>query len=1792
MGWQFVGGEDRCAHFEPLEPRLLLDTVVDSFPYSLGQMEFIDPLGTSEMVDLVGPSSWETTFVGAPGGASDPDGDGLDQVPTEIVSLNLAGASSLGPVVVSTQPARPSVGEMEEIVNYMWGVLDVPPYGLGMVESFFDVLFQVEVGGMMVFGVAPLHLEALLSELPPEAGTAFVSVLPAPVELLDQTGQPTGYFVAGMTYVPNPQSDSDFGDAPLPYPTLSADNGASHTSTGQFLLGAQVDREFDGLPDPYAEGDDLAGVDDEDGVDFWYVSIGEVGYVDVEVVVPAGAVGYVDSWIDFNTDGDWDDAGEHVVVAQAVGTGLHTFNFAVPPDAAGGDTFARTRLGLDPAGLPPTGPGGDGEVEDQRITVYDPSAPVPKWEQYPEPDDSGAVLYGWNELSWDGGQQIAADDWVCTDDSLVTGIGWWGSFIGWTEPVPPSDMPGMFHIAVWTDVPAGADAPHSHPGMVIQDWYIRNYQVDWWGWDYDPRIGTFDAAFHFEAALPEPFRQFTDQGIYWVSIAAVYDGPAGAEYPWGWKTVRRDPESPAPDAAVVITEPTDPVLEMVYMDGFPIETVDLDGNVQQWDLAFELYTVKMVPQIKWGQDPDPQLSGRHTHDWDDGTGPQWITRADDWLCEGGLVTDLHWFGNYETDASGLELRGSGVEHFYLSIHEDLRGLPGPEIWGMPVPMFLLTEAPTGLVNGEGSAIYSYDYILDRPFDQEQDKVYWLDITAYSWDPLDPAMWRWQESARPHTMLSPSAERYMQDPWTSVESDMAFWVTSGGQVQPGTKWSQWPEAATPDDVAVYSGWDELSVYGVQQIVADDWVCATTDPVSAITWWGSFQGWDVPYDPANLPVGFHVGVWTDVPVGQETFSHPEKMVWETFVWDYQMAFDGWELDPRDPLAAPEAAFRFFAELDEPFEQPGDLAVYWVSISAVYDAPTGIAYPWGWLTRSRDPQSPAPDDAVRVFDPTAPKLGALYRSGEPLEWAGVSYDTAFVLWAAGEPAPDLDWGDAPRQYPTLETANGARHVIAGPWLGDAANWPDAEADGQPDPQALGDDLTDYPDESGVVIPAAMVLGASETLTLEVNSLSGAGGYLTAWIDWDANGSWEAAEQIYSGPLTDGPHALTVTVPTTAAVGQTFARFRITSVGPLGPEGYAPDGEVEDHEVILVEPPVELDWGDAPRQYPTLAAANGANHVIAGPWLGDAKDNPDSDPDGQPDLNAMGDDLDIATPSMVNDDEDGVVAGTLVAGQPGTVYVEVNNPDGADAVVEVWIDWANDGSWMEPGDLVFAGPLSLGPHSLPVNVPAGAVGPRYLRARISLNGTGSPEGAAPDGEVEDHLIVIEEPAPELDWGDAPYPYPTLAVQTGANHVIAGPWMGDATDQPDPEVNGQPDPAAMGDDLDIDGTMPANDDEDGVTVPIMTVGQPATILVEVNGAPAGTPSAYLEVWVDWDGDGSWSQAGDLVYAAAVNDGIVSVPVNVPPTAVVAQTFLRARISSQGTGSPTGPAPDGEVEDHVVTIEPPAPQIKWEQLPAPAYPDNVYYGWNELSVYGMEQIAADDWFCTSALPVTDIIWWGSFLGWTDAHAAPPMPATFHLAIWTDIPADANNDFSHPGDVIWENWAANVVADFAGWDFDPISKTYEAMYVFSVSLPRTQWFYQNPDTDGIYWLSIAAEDIAGGAYHPFGWKTRRRDPNSLAPDAAVRVFDPTAPAMGAAWAAGEPITWPADDQWDLAFELQTNVSGDPVKVVQLPDLETGMDVLDGPIAPPEANEYEKYLADDFLCIRSGPITEITFWGSYL
>jgi hypothetical protein len=152
----------------------------------------------------------------------------------------------------------------------------------------------------------------------------------------------------------------DYGDAPDPaYPTLLANNGASHLATG-VMLGSSRDGELDGQPSVNADGDG----DDEDGVVFYGLPVpGTMASVEVT----ASASGFLNAWVDFNQDGDWDDAEEQIFTDQDVSSGVNTLSFSIPATASTATApYARFRIDSG-GGLAPTGQAVDGEVEDYLV---------------------------------------------------------------------------------------------------------------------------------------------------------------------------------------------------------------------------------------------------------------------------------------------------------------------------------------------------------------------------------------------------------------------------------------------------------------------------------------------------------------------------------------------------------------------------------------------------------------------------------------------------------------------------------------------------------------------------------------------------------------------------------------------------------------------------------------------------------------------------------------------------------------------------------------------------------------------------------------------------------------------------------------------------------------------------------------------------------------------------------------------------------------------------------------------------------------------------------------------------------------------------------------------------------------------------------------------------------------------------------------------------------------------------------------------------------------------------------
>jgi hypothetical protein len=260
-------------------------------------------------------------------------------------------------------------------------------------------------------------------------------------------------------------------------------------------------------------------------------------------------------------------------------------------------------------------------------------------------------------------------------------------------------------------------------------------------------------------------------------------------------------------------------------------------------------------------------------------------------------------------------------------------------------------------------------------------------------------------------------------------------------------------------------------------------------------------------------------------------------------------------------------------------------------------------------------------------------------------------------------------------------------------------------------------------------------------------------------------------------------------------------------------------------------------------------------------------------------------------------------------------------------------------------------------------------------------------------------------------------------------------------------------------------------------------------------------------------------------------------------------IPNPNPGNPpsTQPKPSDDYKYH----------IKWNQPPEiiDANAPKLVLGWDELSDYRRRPVVADDWLCKDPRPVTDIHWWGSFIGWGQPYPPPILPRAFHIGIWTNTPNPDPCDpttFSHPDHLIWENFCDNWVWNFFGYDKHPWEEPYdykETCFQFNQLLSEDEWFYQEPDEPNtIYWLSIAAiydpNDYNDPNFYPWGWKTR---PHFFEDD-AVQIHDVvTAGGIGPVWPPtvcnywhqGIPIKWPPypDPQgvtWDMSFQLTTTV----------------------------------------------------------
>jgi len=880
--------------------------------------------------------------------------------------------------------------------------------------------------------------------------------------------------------------------------------------------------------------------------------------------------------------------------------------------------------------------------------------------------------------------------------------------------------------------------------------------------------------------------------------------------------------------------------------------------------------------------------------------------ADDFRCtSNGPITKITFWGSFKDDFYMHEEPFHGIINFHLSLHKDIPDPdgPGPE-YSKPVvpaewekeidpynllPGWIITVHPeepsdqgwydpnTGEVlrpNHQDYFRYEVTIPAIEAFIQTEGEIYWLDISTMTHSPQEPIMWGWKTSVSPHfnddavwadlPIDDSSQWNELRDPIEpEISLDLAF-IIDGGEEEP-TKEFDWGDA--PDQpyptLAANNGANHFIAAGMFLGAAID---AELDGQPDATATGD--------DLANLADEDGV-VFTSllVPGAQATLTITASMAGQMDAWiDYND--DGDWMDAGEQLKG--GTFALAAGVNTI-----NIAV---PASATPTASTFARFRFS-SAGGLPPTGSAPDGEVEDYE--------------------IQID-------------ELDWGDAPDPtYPTFAASIGAHHLIpGGSPLALRLGWLiDGEPDGQPNANATGD----VPDEDGITFDTPLIPGTVAQITAYagVNAAAAGFAFLDGWIDFNNDGTWGPAEQIFTSlPLTftglANPTVLTFNVPAGATPSPTFARFRLSTTSGLLSTGFASDGEVEDYLVDIADAQ-PIDWGDAYDNFmgmvfPTLQMHNGAHHVIMpGMFLGTGVD---SELDGQPTLPANGDDTNANYPGIPYPpgDEDGVVFTSLL--QPGG-YAGVDVVASQPGMLDAWIDFNNDGDWADSGEQIFTlNPLNPGANSLLFAVPLSAVQgmPVVSRFRYTSGGVATYKGLALDGEVEDYLVDIERVEPQgLDFGDAPY-VPETVLPLGARHAITpGVVLGAVIDS---EPDGQPSAADMDD-------LMLLDDEDGVTfVGKMVAGSNATINVV-----AGVSGGMLDAWIDFDADGAWIApeqlfGGSIPLAPGLNAGI-TFPV--PQPAALGPTFARFRISSAGGLFPTGAAPDGEVEDYMVELFQPQP---------------------------------------------------------------------------------------------------------------------------------------------------------------------------------------------------------------------------------------------------------------------------------
>jgi hypothetical protein len=488
---------------------------------------------------------------------------------------------------------------------------------------------------------------------------------------------------------------------------------------------------------------------------------------------------------------------------------------------------------------------------------------------------------------------------------------------------------------------------------------------------------------------------------------------------------------------------------------------------------------------------------------------------------------------------------------------------------------------------------------------------------------------------------------------------------------------------------------------------------------------------------------------------------------------------------------------------------------------------------------------------------------------------------------PSSNMDFGD----HSALASASSA--TTSSLRMGAAV---DAESSATTNATATGDDITGIDDEDGVTMPASLDPGATVTIPVTVTNNTGASGYLHAWIDFNGDGAMNNAT------LSNGGERLEVArVVPSASTGTILREYWTgiggTSISDLTSNAAYPNNPTSyDYRANFTAP---VDWADNMGQrmrgwlYPPVTG----DYTF---WVsGDDETKLYLSTDETPENAVLIANVPGWTSSLLwtKYSEQKSVTITLQAGRAYYIEGIMKEGGGGDSIAAAWelpgtstgpvvIDgqylapWTTNGPFNSTQQITF---------TVPVTASSGAN--RAVRFRFSDSLSTGPTGVSGVGEVEDYAVAIT--APPADYGD--FNLFTSASSDASSSLRMGALV-------DSEATVITNTTATGDD--VNGV----DDEDGVTVPTTLIrGAGASLTVNVTNSSGST--AYLNAWIDFNGNGSLADAGEQIatntsISSGVSNSNRTINFTTPGGASLGTIGVRVRltsVASPGKGARTVP---------------------------------------------------------------------------------------------------------------------------------------------------------------------------------------------------------------------------------------------------------------------------------------------------